>query len=95
MPTSDELRGRARATWAAGNWDRFARLIAPVGERVLERAELEPGMDLLDVGTGSGGNIVIPAALGGAKVVGRDVRARPRRAPPPSSRGSAGPAGAC
>ena len=40
MATSDELRGRARATWAAGDWDRFARLIAPVGERVLERAEL-------------------------------------------------------
>ena len=73
MATSDELRGRARATWAAGDWDRFARLIAPVGERVLERAELEPGMDLLDVGTGSGGNIAIPAALGGAKVVGLDV----------------------
>ena len=73
MATSEELRGRARATWAAGDWDRFARLIAPVGERVLERAELEPGMDLLDVGTGSGGNIAIPAALGGAKVVGLDV----------------------
>ena len=73
MATSDELRGRARATWAAGDWDRFARLIAPVGERVLERAELEPGLELLDVGTGSGGNIAIPAAHGGAKVVGLDV----------------------
>jgi protein-L-isoaspartate O-methyltransferase len=39
----------------------------------LERAELEPGLELLDVGTGSGGNIAIPAALGGAKVVGLDV----------------------
>jgi SAM-dependent methyltransferase len=73
MATSDDLRGRARATWAAGDWDRFARLIAPVGERVIERAELEPGMDVLDVGTGSGGNIAIPAALRGANVVGLDV----------------------
>jgi SAM-dependent methyltransferase len=73
MATSEELRGRARATWAAGDWDRFARVVAPVGARVLERAELEPGLDLLDVGTGSGGNIAIPAALGGAKVVGLDV----------------------
>ena len=40
---------------------------------MLERAALEPGLDLLDVGTGSGGNIAIPAAAGGAKVVGLDV----------------------
>src|SRR3954452_4932043 len=67
------LIDRVRATWAAGDWDRFARVVAPVGARVLERAELEPGLDLLDVGTGSGGNIALPAALGGAKVVGLDV----------------------
>ena len=30
-------------------------------------------MDLLDVGTGSGGNVAIPAALRGATVVGCDV----------------------
>ncbi len=36
MATSEELRGRARATWAAGDWDRFARVVAPVGELVLE-----------------------------------------------------------
>ena len=40
---------------------------------MLERAELEPGLDLLDVGTGSGGNIAIPAALRGAGVVGADI----------------------
>src|SRR4051795_11757629 len=73
MATSEELRGRARATWAAGDWDRFARLIAPVGERVLERAELEPGLELLDVGTGSGGNIAIRAALGAGSVGGGGV----------------------
>src|SRR3954453_7594660 len=74
MATSEELRGRARATWAAGDWDRFARVVAPVGERVLERAELEPGLDLLDVGTGSGGNIAIPAALSGAHPAPRAAR---------------------
>src|SRR3954449_11499340 len=81
MATSEELRGRARATWAAGDWDRFARVVAPVGERVLERAELEPGLDLLDVGTGSGGNIAIPGGLGGAQGVrGSGANIRPRAA---------------
>ena len=73
MASHDELRGRARATWAAGDWDSFARLIAPVGELVIERAGIEPGAELLDVGTGSGGNVAIPAALRGAKVTGLDV----------------------
>jgi SAM-dependent methyltransferase len=71
--SADELRARARATWAAGDWDSFARLIEPVGALVLERVGAEPGMDLLDVGTGTGGNIAIPAALRGARVVGADV----------------------
>ena len=73
MAASDELRGRARATWAAGDWDICARLIAPAGELVIERAGIAPGIELLDVGTGSGGNIAIPAALRGARVVGLDV----------------------
>ena len=73
MAASDELRGRARATWAAGDWDTCARLIGPAGELVIERAGIEPGVELLDVGTGSGGNVAIPAALRGARVVGLDV----------------------
>ena len=40
---------------------------------MLERIALEPGMDLLDVGTGSGSTVAIPAASRGAKVVGSDV----------------------
>lgn len=40
---------------------------------MLDRIEVEPGTDLLDVGTGSGGNVAIPAALRGATVVGCDV----------------------
>ena len=69
----EEFRARARATWAAGHWDDFSKLIAPVGELVVERAEIEPGTSVLDVGTGSGGNIAIPAARRGAQVVGVDV----------------------
>src|SRR5947209_8389098 len=73
MSAADEFRQRTRASWAAGDWDSFSRLIAPVGELVLDGVGLEPGMELLDVGTGSGGNVAIPAAQRGAKVVGCDI----------------------
>jgi SAM-dependent methyltransferase len=73
MSTEDDFRARTRETWAAGDWDDFAKLVAPVGQLVLERAEIEPGLSVLDVGTGSGGNIAIPAAQRGAHVVGVDV----------------------
>ena len=73
MGVFEEFRRRARATWAAGDWDSCARLIEPVGALVLDRIDLRPGLDLLDVGTGTGGNIAIPAALRGANVVGLDL----------------------
>jgi SAM-dependent methyltransferase len=73
MGVAEEFRQRARATWASGDWDSFSRLVEPVGALVLDLIGVEPGMDLLDVGTGSGGNVAIPAALCGATVVGCDV----------------------
>ena len=66
------FKQRQRATWSAGNWDRVAELIVPVGRTVIA-AGLEPGMAVLDVGTGSGGNISIPAAQMGAVVTGSDL----------------------
>jgi SAM-dependent methyltransferase len=73
MAAPPDFQQRTRATWASGDWDTHSRLIAPVGAVVLERIELRPGLDLLDVGTGTGGNVAIPAALRGAKVVGLDL----------------------
>jgi SAM-dependent methyltransferase len=73
VSVAEEFRKRARATWAAGDWDSCAGLIAPVGAIVLDRIDVCPGLDLVDVGTGTGGNVAIPAALRGAKVVGLDV----------------------
>jgi SAM-dependent methyltransferase len=69
----DTFRQRARATWASGDWDSCARLITPVGAVVLDRIDVRPGLDLLDVGTGTGGNVAIPAARRGARVVGLDI----------------------
>ena len=72
MTAAEEARRRARATWSAGDWDGFSALITPVGALVLDRVGIEPGSDVLDVGTGSGGNVAIPAAILGATVVGLD-----------------------
>lgn len=62
-----------RRIWSAGNWDEISKLVAGVGAVLLERTAIEPGTLVLDVGTGSGGNIAIPAALLGARVVGLDL----------------------
>ena len=71
--THDEFRQRMRAAWTAGDPANFARLIEPVGPVVLERIDCRPGVDLLDVGTGTGGSVAIPAARRGANVVGLDL----------------------
>ena len=68
-----DVRKRNRETWAAGEWDDVSALIAEVGPRLLDRVGIEAGMDVLDVGTGSGGTIAVPAALRGARVVGSDL----------------------
>jgi SAM-dependent methyltransferase len=73
VSVAEEFRRRARATWAAGDWDGFSVTIQAVGALVLDRIGIEPGSDVLDVGTGSGGNVAIPAATLGANVVGLDV----------------------
>jgi SAM-dependent methyltransferase len=73
MGASDEFRERARATWSAGDWDSFSRMVKPVGALIIDRVGVEPALDVLDVGTGTGGNVAIPAAQRGAKVVGLDV----------------------
>jgi SAM-dependent methyltransferase len=67
-----DLRQRNKTVWAAGEWDDVSELIAEVGPRLLDAVGIEPGMDVLDVGTGSGGTVAIPAALRGAQVVGSD-----------------------
>jgi SAM-dependent methyltransferase len=69
----NSFRSQARATWAAGDWESCSRLISPVGGVVLDRLGLVSGLRLLDVGTGSGSNVAIPAARLGVEVVGLDV----------------------
>jgi SAM-dependent methyltransferase len=81
-----QIKQGQRASWAAGDWDKVSALITMVGPDVLDHIGLEPDMDLLDVGTGTGGTVAIPAAQRGARVVGSDLtpehfdRARERAA---------------
>lgn len=68
-----DVNARVKATWEAGNWDVVSSYIATVGPRLIERAGVVEGMEMLDVGTGSGGTVAVPAALRGARVTGADI----------------------
>ncbi len=58
--------------WTAGDFGQVAERIASVGEWMAARAGAGPGIELLDVATGTG-NVSIPAARAGAKVTGLDL----------------------
>jgi SAM-dependent methyltransferase len=68
----EQFKERARTTWAAGNFDEISKLILEVGKTVVERADIEPGMTVLDVACGTG-NATIPAALAGGRCTGLDL----------------------
>jgi 2-polyprenyl-3-methyl-5-hydroxy-6-metoxy-1,4-benzoquinol methylase len=58
--------------WGTGDFKAVAEKIATAGETLVEAAGVEPGMDVLDVGCGTG-NATIPAAKLGARVTGLDA----------------------
>lgn len=66
------LKQAHRKVWASGDFDRIAELILPVGRRVVERAGVSEGMEVLDVGAGTG-NAAVPAAQAGAHVIASDL----------------------
>jgi SAM-dependent methyltransferase len=73
MIAVEDLKRTHRATWAAGDYAAVAEHIDELPPRdLLARAELEPGLDVLDVATGTG-NIALRAAARGAGVVGLDI----------------------
>jgi SAM-dependent methyltransferase len=67
-----EAQQRARATWAAGNFDAIVHHIWSVGGDLVERVGVNPGDEVLDVACGTG-NASIPAAQAGGKVTGLDI----------------------
>jgi SAM-dependent methyltransferase len=60
-----------KTMWEAGNFAAVAEKILESGELVVDRAGVEPGMDVLDVACGTG-NATLPAARTGARVTGID-----------------------
>src|SRR3954454_16735976 len=62
----------AEDMWGTGDFHAFSEKIATAGETLVEAAGIEPGMDVLDVGCGSG-NATIPAAKLAARVTGLDA----------------------
>src|SRR5919109_3130632 len=60
-----------RTMWGSGNYAAVAQRISEVGATVVERAGVQPGMDVLDVACGTG-NATLPAAKTGARVTGLD-----------------------
>jgi SAM-dependent methyltransferase len=68
----DAMKVGQRKMWSTGDYPDIAKTIAPVADVVLERVGVEPGLELLDVATGTG-NVAIPAAAAGAIVTGLDL----------------------
>ena len=66
------LKEAHHKTWASGDYARIAELVTDVGERVVERAGVRAGSDVLDVAAGTG-NASIPAAAAGAHVIATDL----------------------
>ena len=64
-----------RRMWTVGDYPDIARRIAGAAELIVERAQVGPGVSVLDVATGSG-NVAIPAAAAGASVTGLDLTPR-------------------
>src|SRR5690242_276796 len=70
---ADQIKQGARAAWAAGDYPAIAqRQLWPVGERIVRRAAVTPGDDVLDVACGTG-NAALRAAQAGGLVVGVDL----------------------
>ena len=62
-----------RELWSIGDLEAIVRMIAPAGPRLVERAGVSAGMRVLDVGTGAGTAVAIPAAARDAHVVASDI----------------------
>jgi SAM-dependent methyltransferase len=73
MTTLIDLKKTHRATWAAGDYAQVAEHIDEAPPRdLLDRVDIRPGEDVLDVATGTG-NVALRAAAAGARVVGLDL----------------------
>lgn len=61
-----------QAVWEKGDFTQLAAFMRDSGEALVEALEIEPGMQVLDVGCGDG-TTALPAARRGARVLGIDI----------------------
>ena len=67
------LKAKHRAMWALGDYPAVATEVIPtLGPVLVEAVHVRPGDRLLDVAAGSG-NVAVPAAVAGARVVASDL----------------------
>lgn len=71
-PDISALKTKMRESWMAGDFGVIARYAARDEEEFIARLKLARGTRVLDVACGTG-NTAIPAARGGAKVIGVDI----------------------
>ena len=72
QPDIDQLKSRLKATWMAGDYDRFSRYMEQDAAEFYERLNVPPGCNLLDVACGSG-QLALLAARDGVKATGVDI----------------------
>jgi SAM-dependent methyltransferase len=70
----ETLKQRLRATWMAGDYDRFSRFMESSAVEFLDRVSIPRGASLLDVACGSG-QLALIAARRGVKATGVDIAA--------------------
>jgi SAM-dependent methyltransferase len=68
----EQLKSQLKGTWMSGDYDRFSRYMERSAHEFLERLDLAPGTNLLDVACGAG-QFALIAAREGANVTGVDI----------------------
>lgn len=72
MDQFDRFVDGQRRAWDAGDFDPFARMIAPVATALVAGAAPQPGEVVVDIGCGNG-TVALQAAREGARVIGVDI----------------------